>query len=61
MKFSRTIMLLLLILFTAGSVFPQLQKGTRNAHREGVHRGNQVRTIFTNYGAIGQPGSHASD
>jgi hypothetical protein len=23
--------------------------------REGIHRGNQVRTIFTNYGVIGQP------
>lgn len=45
-----------LILLT-GSVYGQIEKGNRTARRVGVMRGNQVRTTFTNWGVIGQPGS----
>ncbi len=30
-------------------------RGTPNFRKVGVHRGNQVRTVFTNYGVIAQP------
>lgn len=33
------------------------QRGTSNFRKVGVHRGNQVRTVFSNYGVIAQPGS----
>lgn len=32
-------------------------RGTPNFRKVGVHRGNQVRTVFSNYGVIAQPGS----
>lgn len=32
-------------------------RGTPNFRKVGVHRGNQVRTVFTNYGVIAQPGN----
>lgn len=58
MKFLK---ILFIILFAAtafsSDIFPQIQRGTHTARRVGVMRGNQVRTVFTNYGAIGQPGS----
>ncbi len=37
------------------------QKGTHTARRVGVHRGNQVRTSFTNWGVIGQPGNQGAN
>lgn len=33
------------------------ERGTPNFRKVGVHRGNQVRTVFTNFGVIAQPGS----
>lgn len=33
------------------------ERGTPNFRKVGVHRGNQVRTVFTNYGVIAQPGN----
>ncbi|AFH48199.1 Hypothetical protein IALB_0487 [Ignavibacterium album JCM 16511] len=33
------------------------ERGTPNFRKVGVHRGNQVRTVFTNYGVIAQPGT----
>jgi len=50
-----TLLLLTLAIVTPGDA--QIQPGTRTARRVGVHRGNQVRTAFTNWGVIGQPGS----
>lgn len=35
----------------------QIQRGTYTERKVGVHRGNRVSTIFSNYGVIGQPGS----
>lgn len=32
-------------------------RGTPNFRKVGVHRGNQVRTVFSNYGVIAQPGN----
>lgn len=32
-------------------------RGTPNFRKVGVHRGNQVRTVFSNYGVIAQPGT----
>src|SRR5664280_2591119 len=31
-------------------------RGTYTFRKAGVHRGNQVRTVFSNYGVIAQPG-----
>ncbi|MGQ9642909.1 MAG: hypothetical protein ACUVT3_03520, partial [Ignavibacterium sp.] len=33
------------------------ERGTPNFRKVGIHRGNQVRTVFTNYGVIAQPGN----
>lgn len=33
------------------------ERGTPNFRKVGVHRGNQVRTVFTNYGVIAQLGN----
>lgn len=49
-----------LILFSSAEIFGQLRitdRGTPNFRKVGVHRGNQVRTVFSNYGVIAQPGS----
>ncbi len=50
----------LLLIFSASELFAQLritERGTPNFRKVGVHRGNQVRTVFSNYGVIAQPGS----
>ena len=50
----------LLLLFSSTEIFAQLRitdRGTPNFRKVGVHRGNQVRTVFSNYGVIAQPGS----
>jgi hypothetical protein len=52
-----TFFLILLVAVASVSADAQIQTGSRTARRVGVHRGNQVRTAFTNYGVIGQPGS----
>jgi hypothetical protein len=33
------------------------ERGTSTFRKVGVHRGNQVRTVFSNFGVIAQPGS----
>ncbi len=48
------------MLFTSSEILAQLritERGTPNFRKVGVHRGNQVRTVFSNYGVIAQPGS----
>lgn len=50
----------LLILLMPVESFSQQRitdRGTPNFRKVGVHRGNQVRTVFSNYGVIAQPGS----
>lgn len=39
----------------------QYENSTPTARRVGNHNGNQVRTTFTNYGVIGQPGNQGSN
>ncbi len=57
MKFGNKVFFWVLVSwFTAISLFAQLQRGTSTARKVGVHNGNQVHTVFTNYGVIGQPG-----
>lgn len=54
------IVLLALISMLPLEVFAQqriTERGTPNFRKVGVHRGNQVRTVFTNYGVIAQPGN----
>jgi hypothetical protein len=49
----------LVTLFTFSNSYPQSRevtaRGSSTYRTFGVHRGNQVRTIFGNYGVIGQP------
>lgn len=50
----------LLLLFTSADLIAQqriIARGTSNFRKVGVHRGNQVRTVFSNYGVIAQPGT----
>jgi hypothetical protein len=52
--------LLIIISLFPFEIFSQQRittRGTPNFRKVGVHRGNQVRTVFTNYGVIAQPGS----
>ena len=57
MKFSRLLFLILyIVLIFTFECYSQIQRGTYTARHAGVMRGNQVRTVFTNFGAIGQPG-----
>lgn len=54
------IVLLFLLSVLPFEVFAQqriTERGTPNFRKVGVHRGNQVRTVFTNYGVIAQPGT----
>ena len=44
---------ILFLLFTI--VIPQTDSGDIY-RRYGIHNGNQVRTVFSNYGVVGQPG-----
>ena len=50
----------LILLFFPVENFAQQRitdRGTPNFRKVGVHRGNQVRTVFSNYGVIAQPGN----
>src|SRR5690606_164708 len=52
--------ILLLICFLPVEEFAQQRitnRGSSTFRKVGVHRGNQVRTVFSNYGVIAQPGS----
>jgi len=51
------IQVVIIFIMVSTQIYSQYEKGTPTARRVGVHRGNQVRTVFTNYGVIGQPGS----
>lgn len=54
------LLLAFLLLFSSSEILAQLRitdRGTPNFRKVGVHRGNQVRTVFSNYGVIAQPGS----
>lgn len=54
------IILSLILFFFPVESFAQQRitdRGTPNFRKVGVHRGNQVRTVFSNYGVIAQPGS----
>lgn len=50
----------LLILFALSLVYStaiaQIERGDPNSRKVGIHRGNQVRTVFSNWGVIAQPG-----
>lgn len=52
-----SVFILGLSLSIASLMLAQEPKGSSDHRRIGVHNGNQVRTTFTNYGVIGQPGS----
>ena len=49
--------LIILILFLNSNSDAQLQSGTPSARSVGVHRGNRLHTIFSNFGVLAQPGS----
>lgn len=54
-------MLCFLLLISSLEIFPQQRittRGTSNFRKAGVHRGNQVRTVFSNRGIIAQPGDN---
>jgi hypothetical protein len=54
------LILTFLFLFTSADLIAQqriTERGTSNFRKVGVHRGNQVRTVFSNYGVIAQPGT----
>jgi len=61
MKSFRSIFILILfILLLPSEYFAQqrvTERGTSTFRKVGVHRGNQVRTVFSNFGVIAQPGS----
>lgn len=52
----KLITLVILSLFVTSYAFGQIQRGDATARRTGVHKGNQIRTIFGNWGVIAQPG-----
>lgn len=59
-KISYLLVFLILLALFPWEAFAQQRitsRGTPNFRKVGVHRGNQVRTVFTNYGVIAQPGS----
>ncbi len=60
-KFRYLIYLFFITLFVVTNSFPQSReitsRGSSTYRTFGVHRGNQVRTIFANYGVIAQPSS----
>ncbi len=55
------LMLIVLSLLANQQLFSQAQRitarGDYTFRKAGVHRGNQVRTVFSNYGVIAQPGN----
>ncbi len=54
--FKKLLFLLLILISTSITLVAQIGKGDPTARRTGIHRGNQVRTIFGNWGVIAQPG-----
>jgi len=60
MKLTKYILLIITIFWILpAEIFAQQRvtaRGTSTFRKVGIHRGNQVRTIFSNYGVIAQPG-----
>ena len=59
MKFLKFLFALVIVLAFSIEAFAQSRitaRGSSIFRKVGIHRGNQVRTIFTNYGVIAQPG-----
>ncbi len=59
-SFKYIIILYFGLFFLQGELFAQeriTERGTSTFRKVGVHRGNQVRTVFSNFGVIAQPGS----
>ena len=59
MKFLKFLFALVIVLTFSIEAFAQSRitaRGSSIFRKVGIHRGNQVRTIFTNYGVIAQPG-----
>jgi hypothetical protein len=53
-------LLTFLLLITTADIYAQqrvTERGSPIYRKVGVHRGNQVRTVFSNYGVIAQPGN----
>ncbi len=53
-------LLTFLLLYAASDILAQqriIQRGSPFNQKVGVHRGNQVRTVFSNFGVIAQPGA----
>lgn len=61
MKSLKVVFIIFLAIFiTQSDILSQqrvTERGTSTFRKVGVHRGNQVRTVFSNYGVIAQPGS----
>ncbi len=61
MKYTKILLVLsLVLLMLPAEVFSQQRitaRGTSTFRKVGVHRGNQVRTVFSNWGVIAQPGT----
>lgn len=54
------LLLAFLVFLSSADILAQdriINRGTSNFRKVGVHRGNQVRTVFSNYGVIAQPGT----
>lgn len=51
------IILICFIMLLSVDTFSQIRRGSSTAHKYGVHEANRVKTVFTNYGVLGQPGS----
>lgn len=61
MKYSNIFLAAILVfIISLYDIFPQqrvTERGTSTFRKVGIHRGNQVRTVFSNYGVIAQPGN----
>lgn len=58
--FNSFILLILTITFILSESYSQqriTERGISTFRKVGIHRGNQVRTVFSNYGVIAQPGN----
>ncbi|MEJ2635768.1 MAG: hypothetical protein P8184_10810 [Calditrichia bacterium] len=53
--------LIVLSILLASQAPAQIGRGTSSARKVGNHNGNEVRTTFSNWGVIGQPGSQGTN
>ena len=59
-KFRYIFIVSLFMFLIQGSFFAQVrvtERGTSTFRKVGIHRGNRVRTVFSNWGVIAQPGN----